>query len=357
MQTTPGTPLSGDEPPAPAPTGRKTALIWSIAAAVVVLDQLSKIVIVATMPDRQPIELLGGLLTITYGRNSGAAFSLGQGLTVVFTVVAIGVVVGGRADVSAACARPGGRWPWACLVGGALGNLVDRIFRAPGPGRGEVVDWIQFPNYPVFNLADSFVVCSAIAHRGALVARHRLGWRQHRRIRRGGLRGAGVHRPHRPPGPHPHRPRGPGAVSGLRSLPVPEGLEGERVDAALARLFGVSRTKAADLAASGRVTLDGAAVGKSDRVHCGGWLEVDLPGPGDSRRGSWPSRCRACASCTTTTTWSWSTSRSGSRPTRARAGAGPPWSAAWPAPATGSRPAGPPSGRAWCTASMSARAA
>jgi 23S rRNA pseudouridine1911/1915/1917 synthase len=68
-------------------------------------------------------------------------------------------------------------------------------------------------------------------------------------------------------------------VSGLRSLPVPEGLEGERVDAALARLFGVSRTKAADLAATGRVTLDGAAVGKSDRVHSGGWLEVDLPGP------------------------------------------------------------------------------
>jgi signal peptidase II len=162
MQTTPGTPLSGDEPSATASGGRKTALIWSIAAVVVVLDQLSKIVIVATMPDREPIELLGGLLTITYGRNSGAAFSIGQGLTVVFTVVAIGVVV--------AVARLSGRvrstgWAVAlgCLVGGALGNLVDRVFRAPGPGRGEVVDWIQLPNYPVFNLADSFVVCAAIA--------------------------------------------------------------------------------------------------------------------------------------------------------------------------------------------------
>lgn len=162
MQTTPGTPLSGDEPPTAASSGRKTALIWSIAAAVVVLDQVSKIVIVATMPDRSPIELLGGLLTITYGRNSGAAFSLGEGLTVVFTAVAIGVV--------AVVARISGRvrstgWAVAlgCLVGGALGNLADRIFRAPGPGRGEVVDWIQLPNYPVFNLADSFVVCSAIA--------------------------------------------------------------------------------------------------------------------------------------------------------------------------------------------------
>jgi 23S rRNA pseudouridine1911/1915/1917 synthase len=68
-------------------------------------------------------------------------------------------------------------------------------------------------------------------------------------------------------------------MSERRSLPVPEGLEGDRVDTALARLFGISRTKAADLAAAGRVSLDGAEVGKSDRVHADGWLEVELPGP------------------------------------------------------------------------------
>ena len=68
-------------------------------------------------------------------------------------------------------------------------------------------------------------------------------------------------------------------MGALRSLPVPEGLEGERVDAALARLFGLSRTKAADLAAAGAVTLDGAAAGKSDRVRAGSWLEVELPDP------------------------------------------------------------------------------
>ncbi|HET8615091.1 MAG TPA: RluA family pseudouridine synthase [Actinomycetales bacterium] len=66
-------------------------------------------------------------------------------------------------------------------------------------------------------------------------------------------------------------------MSDRRSLPVPDGLEGERVDAALARLFGLSRTKAAELAVSGGVTLDGATVGKSDRVAAGSWLEVDLP--------------------------------------------------------------------------------
>ena len=62
-----------------------------------------------------------------------------------------------------------------------------------------------------------------------------------------------------------------------RSLPVPDGLEGERVDSALARLFGLSRTKAAELVGTGGVTLDGATVAKSDRVAAGSWLEVELP--------------------------------------------------------------------------------
>ncbi|GAA2741557.1 MULTISPECIES: RluA family pseudouridine synthase [Kitasatospora] len=64
-----------------------------------------------------------------------------------------------------------------------------------------------------------------------------------------------------------------------RSLPVPDGLEGERLDAALARMFGFSRTKAAELAAEGKVTLDGAVAGKSDRVTAGAWLEVEIPAP------------------------------------------------------------------------------
>lgn len=64
-----------------------------------------------------------------------------------------------------------------------------------------------------------------------------------------------------------------------RTLPVPDGLEGERLDAALARLFGFSRTKAAELVESGRVLLDGSAPVKSDRVSAGSWLEVELPDP------------------------------------------------------------------------------
>jgi 23S rRNA pseudouridine1911/1915/1917 synthase len=66
-------------------------------------------------------------------------------------------------------------------------------------------------------------------------------------------------------------------VSEVRALPVPEGLAGERVDAALARLLGLSRTKAADLVAKGKVSIDGEAPAKSDRIHAGSWLEIEIP--------------------------------------------------------------------------------
>lgn len=68
----------------------------------------------------------------------------------------------------------------------------------------------------------------------------------------------------------------------LRTVLVPDGLEGERVDAGVARLFGVSRTKAADLAADGHVVLDGKAVAKSERLSAGSMLEVSLPSAQES---------------------------------------------------------------------------
>jgi len=68
-------------------------------------------------------------------------------------------------------------------------------------------------------------------------------------------------------------------LSDIRAMPVPEGLDGERLDAGLARLFGFSRTKAAELAAGGLVTIGGVAAGKSDRLHAGAWLEVEIPAP------------------------------------------------------------------------------
>ncbi|WBB59912.1 RluA family pseudouridine synthase [Streptomyces sp. WMMC500] len=68
-------------------------------------------------------------------------------------------------------------------------------------------------------------------------------------------------------------------VPEIRTLPVPDGLEGERLDAALARMFGFSRTKAAELAGAGKVLVDGREAGKSDRVTAGAWLEVEMPAP------------------------------------------------------------------------------
>ena len=113
------------------------------------------------MPGREPIVILGDWLQITYTLNPGAAFSMGGSFTFVLTAIAITVVV-----VIIRMASRLGSNAWAValggLLGGALGNLTDRLFRSPGPFRGSVVDWISVPNWPVFNIADSAIFCSAI---------------------------------------------------------------------------------------------------------------------------------------------------------------------------------------------------
>jgi lipoprotein signal peptidase len=132
-----------------------------VAAFVIAADAISKAIVVARMADHPPIRLLGGLLTITLTRNAGAAFSIGTSMTIVFTAIAVGVI--GYILRTARNLRSTG---WAItlglLLGGATGNLLDRIFRAPGLFQGHVVDWIQLPDWPVFNLADSSIVCAGI---------------------------------------------------------------------------------------------------------------------------------------------------------------------------------------------------
>ncbi|GAA1833150.1 signal peptidase II [Actinomadura chokoriensis] len=136
-------------------------MLVAVALAALVADIVSKIIVVATLQDREPIRLLGGLLTLLETRNSGAAFSIGTGYTVVFTLIACGVVV-----AILRTARNLRSLPWAVclglLLGGALGNLTDRLVRAPAPLKGHVVDWIQLPHWPVFNLADSAIVCGGV---------------------------------------------------------------------------------------------------------------------------------------------------------------------------------------------------
>jgi len=132
-----------------------------VAAFVLVADVISKAIVVARMAGHRPIRLLGGALTITLTRNGGAAFSIGTSMTIVFTAIAVGVVV-----YILRTARNLRSIGWAItlglLLGGATGNLLDRIFRAPGPFQGHVVDWIQLPDWPVFNLADSAIVCAGV---------------------------------------------------------------------------------------------------------------------------------------------------------------------------------------------------
>lgn len=142
--------------------GSLTALLVA-AALTYALDLGSKLVAVSRLEGQEPIAIAGRVLTLQVFRNSGAAFSSGQAFTAVFTAISVAVVV-----VIARVARRLQSFPWAValglLLGGALGNLTDRIFRAPGVFRGHVVDFISVEHFAVFNLADSAIVCG-----GALV--------------------------------------------------------------------------------------------------------------------------------------------------------------------------------------------
>ncbi len=144
------------------PTGpRRVGLLFGVAVAVYVADVISKAIVVATLKPSQPVWLISGLLDLNLTRNSGAAFSFGTGQTVAFTAIAIGVII-----FILRTSRRLRSLPWAVtlglLLGGAAGNLTDRLLRAPGVFRGDVVDWIQLPHWPVFNVADSCIVCGGV---------------------------------------------------------------------------------------------------------------------------------------------------------------------------------------------------
>ena len=139
---------------------RKSHLAALLAAAglAYALDLGSKFLAVSRLENREPVGVVGRVLTLQVMRNSGAAFSTGQAFTAVFTAIALAVVV-----VIVRASRKLRSLPWALalglLLGGALGNLTDRTFRAPGVFRGHVVDFISVQDFAVFNLADSAIVC------------------------------------------------------------------------------------------------------------------------------------------------------------------------------------------------------
>jgi len=132
-----------------------------VAVPVYVADQVTKAWVSSNLRPNEPRELVGSVLQLNLTHNSGAAFSIATGATWVLTAIACFVVV----FVMLTARRLGSRgWARALglLLGGSLGNLTDRMLRAPGPGRGEVVDFLQLPHYPIFNIADSAIVSAAV---------------------------------------------------------------------------------------------------------------------------------------------------------------------------------------------------
>ncbi|MFD7493293.1 signal peptidase II [Streptomyces sp. NPDC059832] len=140
---------------------RRIVVLFAVAVFAYLIDLISKMLVVAKLEHHEPVELIGDWLQLSAIRNAGAAFGIGEAYTVIFTFIAATVIV-----VIARLARKLYSLPWAIalglLLGGALGNLTDRIFRAPGTFQGAVVDFIAPAHFAVFNLADSAIVCGGI---------------------------------------------------------------------------------------------------------------------------------------------------------------------------------------------------
>jgi signal peptidase II len=133
-----------------------------VAAVIVTADAASKALVLRDLPGRPPVRLLDGLLTLKLTVNPGAAFGFGTSYTAIIALIACGVVV---YVVRMAARLRSLAWTigLGLLLGGAAGNLGDRLFRGPGPLRGSVVDWLNLPHFPwTFNLADASITCAAV---------------------------------------------------------------------------------------------------------------------------------------------------------------------------------------------------
>jgi signal peptidase II len=146
----------------PLRVGRYRLVAVVVGVLGLALDQAVKALAIATLDPAHPIPLLGGLVTLQLIRNSGAAFSMGEGITPVFTVLAIVALVGVLAWAVPRVRHLGWAVTAGLLVAGISGNLTDRLFREPGPFRGHVVDFIQVPYFAIFNVADIFITAAAV---------------------------------------------------------------------------------------------------------------------------------------------------------------------------------------------------
>ena len=141
---------------------RRTSLVqrlFSLACLIWAIDFLTKNWALENL-DSSSRPVIGTFLQITLLRNPGAAFSMATGFTIVFTTISIAVAI----FIARSAARITSAW-WAyvagLVLGGVLGNLTDRIFREPGFLYGHVIDWIELPHWPIFNVADSAIFIAA----------------------------------------------------------------------------------------------------------------------------------------------------------------------------------------------------
>lgn len=134
--------------------------LLSVAWLVWILDLATKAWAVSQLANREPVKIFGSFFQLTFVRNSGAAFSFASNATLFLSlfgiVVAVGVIYFAPKITS-----KGWSVVLGLVMGGVLGNLMDRIFREPAFLRGHVIDWMQLPNWPVFNIADSAIVVAA----------------------------------------------------------------------------------------------------------------------------------------------------------------------------------------------------
>ena len=165
MQAARGTSLTSDSTSSgpvsrPLSRGRATGLFAVVAVAAYSVDLVSKLLAVAHLTGERDVRVIGDLLVLHLTRNPGAAFSTGTEYTVVLSCVAVGAAL-----AVLFVSRRLGSIAWAVALGlllaGVSGNLTDRLFRAPGPLRGHVIDFLMLPHWPVFNVADMCINVAA----------------------------------------------------------------------------------------------------------------------------------------------------------------------------------------------------
>jgi signal peptidase II len=149
--------VTGTPPPSTAARWRPVALAALLTAAVIVADRITKHVVRGDISFTQSRTVISGVLRLVHYRNTGVAFDFLSGGGVIVLVVTALALIALLGYFARHPARPGLWIPTGLLLGGAVGNLLDRIVN------GYVTDFIKFPHWPAFNVADIAITCGVIA--------------------------------------------------------------------------------------------------------------------------------------------------------------------------------------------------